>query len=79
MLLSEYDIRYVSQKGIKESVVVEILVLRASEDYEPIDFDFFDEDLMAISHDEKESSENTCWKLYFDGAFNALGMISVIF
>ena len=40
-------------------------------DYEP--FDFPDEDLIAVSHDEEESSEKTCWKLYFDEASNALG------
>ena len=39
-------------------------------DYEP--FDFPDEDLIAVSHDEEESSEKTCWKLYFDGASNTL-------
>ena len=27
---------------------------------------------MAISHDEEESLEKNCWKLYFDGASNAL-------
>ena len=28
---------------------------------------------MAISHDEEESSEKKGWKLYFNGASNALG------
>ena len=28
---------------------------------------------MAISHVEEESSKKTYWKLYFDGASNALG------
>ena len=28
---------------------------------------------MAISHDEKETSEKTGWKLYFEGASNAMG------
>ena len=28
---------------------------------------------MAISHDEEESLEKNCWKLYFDGASNDLG------
>ena len=54
-------------------MVVKFLVERASEDYKPIDFDFPNEDLMAISHVEEESSEKTCWKLYFDRASNALG------
>ena len=28
---------------------------------------------MAVSHDKEGSLEKTCWKLYFDGASNALG------
>ena len=28
---------------------------------------------MVVSHDEEKSSEKNCWKLYFDGASNALG------
>ena len=28
---------------------------------------------MAVSHVEEESSKKSCWKLYFDGASNALG------
>ena len=53
--------------------MAEFLVERASKDYEPINFDFPDEDLMAVSHDEEESSKKDYWKLYFDGASNALG------
>ena len=43
MLLSEYNIMYVSQKAIKGSTAADFLVDRAIKDYEPIDFDFFDE------------------------------------
>ena len=53
ILLFEYDIQYVSRKAIKGSVIAEFFVDRASEDYEPIDFDFLDEDLMTVSHDEE--------------------------
>ena len=53
--LSEYNVQYVFQKATKRSVIVDFLVKRALEDYEPINFDFLDEDLMAISHDEEES------------------------
>ena len=52
---------------------MDFLTERASEDYESINFDFPDEDHMAISHDEEESSEKKGWKLYFNGASNALG------
>ena len=73
VLLSEYDIQYISQKAIKESAMVEFFADRASKDYELIDFDFSDEDLMIVSHDEEESSNKTYWKLYFDRASNVLG------
>ena len=37
-------------------------------------FDFPDEDLMAVLQIEKEESlEEDRWKMYFDGASNALG------
>ncbi|XP_017985251.1 PREDICTED: uncharacterized protein LOC108663871 [Theobroma cacao] len=72
--LSEYDIVYVSQKSIKRSVIVDLLVDRVVEDYEPVKFDFLDEDLMAILHLEKEGpNELSPWRMYFDGASNALG------
>ena len=73
MLLSKYDIQYVSQKAIKGSIIAEFLFERALEDYEPINFDFPDKDLIAFSHIEDESSEKPGWKLYFDRASNALG------
>ena len=64
---------------MKRSALVEFLAERASEDYEPINFNFFDEDLMAVSHDEEDSSEKNCWRLHFDRASNALAMVLVLF
>ena len=37
-----------------------------------MEVDFPDKDLMVVSHFEEESFEKTCWKLYFDGAYNTL-------
>ena len=54
VLLSEFDILYVSQKAIKESKIVDFLVEKANEEYEPMSFDFLDEDLMAVLQIEKE-------------------------
>ena len=71
VLLSEYDIVYVSQKAIKRSAIADFLADRAIEDYEPINFDFPDEDLMVVSK-ENEKLEEDPWKMYFDGASNAL-------
>ena len=48
VLLSEYDIQYVSQKVIKGSAIVEFFADRTEEEYEPMKFEFSDEDLLAI-------------------------------
>ena len=65
---------YVSQKVIKESAIADFLAERANKEYEPMSFDFPDEDLMAILQiEEEESPEEGGWKKYFDGASNALG------
>ena len=56
VLLSEFDILYVSQKAIKGSVIADFLAERANEEYEPMSFDFPDEDLMAVLQIEKKES-----------------------
>ena len=48
VLLSEFDILYVSQKSIKGSAIVDYLAERANKEYEPMSFDFSDEDLMVV-------------------------------
>ena len=74
VLLSEFDILYVSQKTIKGSTIADFLAERANEEYEPMSFDFPNEDLMAILQVVKEESpEEDGWKMYFDGASNAVG------
>ena len=74
MLLLKFDILYVSQKAIKRSAIADFLVERANEEYEPMSFDFSDEDLMVVLQIEEEKSpEEDGWKMYFDGASNALG------
>ena len=74
VLLSEFDIVYVSQKAIKRSAIADFLADRAIEEYEPMRFDFPDEDLMAILQVEtEEPRKEKNWKMYFDGASNALG------
>ena len=65
---------YVSQKAIKGSAIADFLVKRANEEYEPMSFEFPDEDLMAVLQIEKEEPpEEEDWKMYFEGASNALG------
>ncbi|XP_016729999.2 uncharacterized protein [Gossypium hirsutum] len=73
ILLSEFDIVYVSQKAIKGSAIADFLASRALEDYEPLYFDFLNEDLMYIANSEEDSQENDSWRMNFDRASNALG------
>ena len=57
VLLSEYDIQYVSQKAIKGSIVVEFLTDLTKKEYEPMKFEFSDEDLLAIFQIKDESTQ----------------------
>ncbi|KAA3467005.1 RNA-directed DNA polymerase (Reverse transcriptase), Ribonuclease H-like protein [Gossypium australe] len=68
ILLSEFDIVYVNQNAIKGSAIAEFLASRALEDYEPLSFDFPNEELMYVAN-----TEECPWKLKFDGASNAVG------
>lgn len=52
MLLSEYDIQYVTQKAIKGSVLSWYLAYQPVKDYQPMRFEFPDEDIMVLN-DEK--------------------------
>ncbi|OMO57947.1 Integrase, catalytic core [Corchorus capsularis] len=71
VLLSEYDIEYVSQKAVKGSAIADFLADRARDEYEPVSFEFPDEDLMTISHVEEVKEGK--WRVYFDGASNLSG------
>ena len=64
VLLSKFDILYVSQKAIKGSAKSDFLAERANEEYEPMSFEFPDEDLMAILQIEEEKSpKEDGWKM----------------
>ncbi|XP_050901982.1 uncharacterized protein LOC127108835 [Lathyrus oleraceus] len=78
MLLTEYDIQYVTQKAIKGSVLEDYLAHHPTEDYQPIRFDFRDEDIMVIRHCEtpgtdEEPESGSRWKLVFGGSSNSTG------
>ncbi|XP_052874533.1 uncharacterized protein LOC128280424 [Gossypium arboreum] len=73
IILSKFDIVYVSQKAVKGSAIAEFLASRALEDYEPLNFDFPNEDLMYVAAAEEDTSEDHPWKLNFDGVSNAVG------
>ncbi|XP_052477104.1 uncharacterized protein LOC128032541 [Gossypium raimondii] len=73
ILLFEFDIVYVSQKAVKGSAIADFLASRALEDYEPLNFDFLNEDLMYAATTEENSQEGHIWKLNFDRASNVVG------
>ncbi|RVW18052.1 Retrovirus-related Pol polyprotein from transposon 17.6 [Vitis vinifera] len=63
VLLTEFDIHYVSQKSIKGSVVVDHLASLPIIESRPIDDDFPDEEFVAMTR-------LSGWRMYFDGAAN---------
>ena len=65
LLLSEFNINYVTQKSVKGRVIPDHLAHCSLEEAEEIQRDFLDEDIMGI---EVES-----WKMYFDGVTNQNG------
>ena len=55
-------------------MIADFLAEKANEEYKPMSFDFPDEDLMTVLQiEEEESPKEDGWKMYFDGASNALG------
>ncbi|XP_073263054.1 uncharacterized protein [Populus alba] len=65
VLLAEYDIIYKTRKSVKGSAIADHLADNAIEDYEPLNFDFPDEDVLVI--------ESDWWTMYFDGKVNVSG------
>ena len=48
MILIEYDIQYTTQKAIKSSVIADYLAHQPVEDYQPMKFEFPDEDVLFL-------------------------------
>ncbi|XP_050889216.1 uncharacterized protein LOC127094423 [Lathyrus oleraceus] len=76
ILLLEYDILYVAQKAIKDSVLADHLAHQPMEDYQPLNFDFPDEDIMVVKDYEiprpdEGPKPGEPWTLMFDGASNS--------
>ena len=73
VLLTEFDIEYITTKVMKGRAVAEFLALNAVEEEEQWNLEFSNENLALIECCE--------WKLYFDGAVNnkgaGLGLILV--
>ncbi|XP_052478359.1 uncharacterized protein LOC128033904 [Gossypium raimondii] len=62
---------YQRAMAIKGSVIIDFLASRALEDYEPLNFDFPNKDLMYVVITEEGVQEEHPQKLNFDGASNA--------
>jgi len=73
VLLSEFDIAYVTQKAIKGSALVDYLAQHPLNDYQPMHPEFPDEDVMALFEEEVEDEDKDKWIMWFDGMSNALG------
>ncbi|XP_052882284.1 uncharacterized protein LOC128290607 [Gossypium arboreum] len=73
ILLSKFDIVYVNQKAVKGSAIEDFLASRALEDYESLNFNFSNEDLMYVAAAQEDTLEDHPWKLNFDEASNAVG------
>ena len=66
VLLTEFDIHYVTQKFMKWSIVADHLVSLPIYDSRVIDDDFLDEDIAVVT-------SFSGWCMYFDGAANHSG------
>ncbi|XP_052736650.1 uncharacterized protein LOC128197859 [Vigna angularis] len=73
VLLSEYDIVYVTQKSIKGSALAEYLAHQPISDYQPMQPEFPDEDIMALFKEGRGYRDEETWILLFDGASNMMG------
>ena len=68
LLLSEFDIIYITQKSIKGRAIADHLAAHPLPSNGIEEMEFPDEDILNI-----EESSDIPWKIYFDGAHNKAG------
>ncbi|XP_077222150.1 uncharacterized protein LOC143855994 [Tasmannia lanceolata] len=68
LLLSEFDITYVTQKSVKGRIIAEQLADAPTED-KKLSCEFPNEGIITI----RDTPNNTTWTMYFDGASNSRG------
>ncbi|XP_021690440.2 uncharacterized protein LOC110672082 [Hevea brasiliensis] len=68
VILSQYDIVYMTRKVVKGSVIADLLTENPTDDHEALDFDFLNEHINAI--DEVTKVKDDVWQMYFDGEAN---------
>ena len=66
VLLTEFDIHYVTKKSIRGSIIVDHLASLPVSNGRAIDDDFLDEDVAAVT-------SLLGWRMYFDGTANHSG------
>jgi hypothetical protein len=60
---------YMTRKTVKINDIIDHLLNNAIEYYEPLNFDFREEDLLVV----KKEEELDQWTMYFDGVVNIQG------
>ncbi|XP_070045759.1 uncharacterized protein [Nicotiana tomentosiformis] len=70
ILLSEFDIIYVTWKVVKGKKLADHLVENG--EYKPLKTYFPDEDVSFVGEDIAKTYD--CWRMFFDGAENLMGM-----
>ncbi|XP_057997802.1 uncharacterized protein LOC131176787 [Hevea brasiliensis] len=71
VILSQYDIVYMTRKVVKGSIIADLLAKNPIEEYEALDFEFPDEYVNTVEEEMGEQSD--VWQMYFDGAVNLSG------
>ncbi|XP_070024879.1 uncharacterized protein [Nicotiana sylvestris] len=73
ILLSEFDIVYITQNGIKGKALADHLAENPVDgEYEPLKTYFPNEEVLFIEEDIAESFDG--WRMFFDGAANVKGV-----
>ena len=70
MLLSKFDIVFVTRQAVKGQDITNYLADQLLNDPELSESLFFDKDVMALEP-EIDNMEPWCWKLYFDRVANS--------
>ena len=78
MMLTEYDIQYTTQKAIKGSLLVDHLAHQVVDDYQSMNFEFPDKNIMLVADYEEPGPDEgpekgSQWTMVIDRASNTLG------
>jgi len=65
MLLSEYDIIYITQKAIKGCALAKHLACHLIPDYHPMRPKFLDKDILTLLNENGGDLDNNKWVMFF--------------